>query len=407
MNNEETNGMVTCRICGERVHAIQVHLKRDHPEVSLSDYASKYPDAPLLSSLAMQRLAQARQQKKAAEQKAAEQKAVETVLSAPTVKTPLHKVFGLDPKENAEGLSALGLPILITVIVSTPFANMVPKVLDTYVYDPNELKYAVMAFEFGLPLYVYGHKGSGKSKLLEQIAARTGRPFVRVQHTVNTEGSHIVGQWVVRNGQTEYEWGPLALAMMNGWTYCADEFDFALPSVLSIYQAVLEGEPLYVNDAPADRRLVRPHPDFRFVATGNTNGGGDETGLYQGTSMQNAAAFDRFGVTLCKNYMEAKAETHMLMKAANLVKGDATRLVKFGTLVRDAYAAAKISDLISPRALINAARIGLVLASFVKGLELAFINKLSTGDRNVVNSIAQRVFGESDDESGSKKADTL
>jgi cobaltochelatase CobS len=385
--------MVTCRECGAPVHAIQVHLKKAHPEMSLSDYMDKYPDAPLLSELAKRKLDEARQ---AAATREAPPEPNPPTINPPVTKIPLHQVFDLDSRKSPNVLSALGSPIPITVFTATPFADMVPEISGTYVFDSTELKHAVMALEFNLPLYVYGHKGSGKTKLLTQIAARTGRPLVRVQHTVGTEGSHIVGQWVVRNGQTEYEWGPLPLAMMNGWMYLADEFDFALPSVLAVYQAVLEGEPLYVSDAPADRRMVHPHPNFRFVATGNTNGSGDDTGLYQGTNPQNSAMYDRFGVTIKKDYMDSKAETEMLMATARLVNGDAARLVKFATLVRDAYAAAKISDLISPRALVIAAQIGLALMSFTTGLKLAFTNKQSPTDQQVIGEIAQRVFGELD-----------
>jgi cobaltochelatase CobS len=216
---------------------------------------------------------------------------------------------------------------------------------------------------------------------------------MRVQHTVNTEESHIVGQWTVKGGHTVFELGPLPLAMINGWMYSADEYDFMLPSVSSVYQAVLEGKPLMIKEADAANRIIKPHPNFRFVATGNTNGSGDETGLYQGTNIQNAANYDRFGMVIHKQYMKKAAESQILQNRVGLVKEDADKMVEFAGLVREAYDGAKISDVISPRTLIYAAKIGVKRGSFRQGITLSFINKLSKIDREVCDGLAQRIFG--------------
>lgn len=300
-------------------------------------------------------------------------------------------MFGLGRVKAA--LSSQGEPIPITVVKNSSTKDMVPEKSDDYVYDIDELKNLTLAIELQIPCYVWGHKGSGKSDLFEQFAARTGRPFMRVQHTVNTEESHIVGQWTVKNAQTVFELGPLPMAMKNGWVYCADEYDFALPSVLSVYQAVLEGKSLVIKEADEANRIIKPHPNFRFVATGNTNGSGDETGLYQGTVVQNSANYDRFGMVINKLYMKKTAESQILQNKVGLVKEDADKLVDFAALVREAYENGKISDVISPRSLIYAAKIGVKRASFRAGLTMSFINKLSRVDREVVDGLAQRVFG--------------
>ena len=52
---------------------------------------------------------------------------------------------------------------------------------------------------------------------------------------------------------------------------------------------------------------------FRLVATANTNGGGDDTGLYQGTQRQNLAWLDRF--TICEvGYPAADVEKSLLAR---------------------------------------------------------------------------------------------
>lgn len=389
---------IKCELCNAEVHSIQMHLKNDHPGVTIESYIRDYPDAPLMSELAKAKLAE----KRAAKAPAAEEPKLEMAGTAAAsvstlvpkgavVKKAFHEVFALGSAKAAR--SSKGDPIPISVISNPDTPDMVPISSDDYVYDIDELKNVILAVELNIPCYVWGHKGSGKSELFEQIAARTGRGFMRVQHTVNTEESHIVGQWTVKDGHTVFELGPLPLAMINGWTYCADEYDFALPSVLSVYQAVLEGKALVIKEADAANRIIKPHPNFRFVATGNTNGSGDETGLYQGTNIQNSANYDRFGMVIHKQYMKKSAESLILQNRVNLVKEDADKMVEFAGLVREAYDGAKISDVVSPRTLIYAAKIGVKRGSFRQGITLSFINKLSKVDREVVDGLAQRIFG--------------
>ena len=71
----------------------------------------------------------------------------------------------------------------------------------------------------------------------------------------------------------------------------------------------MDGSPLCIAENGGE--IIQPHPMFRFVATANTNGGGDDTGLYQGTQRQNLAWLDRF--TICEvGYPDATVEKKLL-----------------------------------------------------------------------------------------------
>lgn len=392
------NGKIECRECGAMVHAVQRHLKEAHPAITTEQYQAKYPGAPMLSEAAKVALAKKKAEAAAGEgggeavmAHAASATVTTLVPKGTIIKKHLHEVFELGKVKAA--LSARGDPINISVVSPHDQQDMVPPVSDEYVYDIDELKNIILAMELNINSYTWGHKGSGKSELYEQVCARTNRPTIRIQHTVNTEESHIVGQWIVKGGNTEFQLGPLALAMLNGWVYIADEYDFGMPSVLAVYQPVLEGKSLVIKEAPPSMRVIKPHPNFRFGATGNTNGSGDETGLYQGTLIQNGANYDRFGMVIHKKYMDKAAESQILQNRAKLMKADADKMVEFATLVRQSYDGAKLSDTVSPRALINASKIGVMRGSFRQGLALAFINKLSKVDREVADGLAQRIFG--------------
>lgn len=385
---EETR--IICQMCGELTHSISNHIKGSHPDYTIEDYQNDFPEAPIFSELALAKMEEKRAELRINHAVSANVIPMTTNLEE---MVSMNDLFKLGRSKAA--FNAAGEPIMIKRFMRSHGrdAEMIPEADDGFVYDIDTLKNILLGLDLNIPILLWGHAGTGKSSFFENVAAKTNRPLIRVQHTINTEESHIVGQWTVRDGATVFELGPLAVAMKQGHLYMADEYDFAMPSVLSVYQSVLEGKSLVIKEADAANRIIKPHPNFRFVATGNTNGSGDETGLYQGTNMQNAANYDRFGVTCRVTYMTKTMETRIIVNQSGIDKEDAKRLVDFGSAVRDAFDAGKISATISPRALINAAKVGLRRGDYIMGANLAFGNKLNQVDREICDGLSQRILG--------------
>lgn len=390
---------INCLECGRSCHSISLHLKKNHAPgsmtpMTLEQYVSKYPEGPLLSDAARQRLDESRRAQEAASP------AQETVPASSDRSRPLHELFGLGTTPAARN-TRTGEPIPVSICQQTGFEEHIPKMDPNYVYQVDLLKKVLCCIETGRPIYLYGHAGVGKTSLFRQVCGATRRRMVRVQHSVNLEESHVVGQWTVRKhkdeetgqlvSETLFQLGMLPLAMIHGWTYVADEYDRSHASVLSIYQAVLEGEALVINDADEEHRIIQPHPDFRFVATGNTNGSGDETGLYQATLMQDAATLERFMVERV-DYMPRAQEVAVVRGQTRLVKEHAEQVVDFCTRIREQYPS-KISLTAGPRVAIGIASMGLMLGDLKKGVEMAFANRLPESERIAALDIAQRIFG--------------
>lgn len=397
------DGKIVCQLDGVRCHIIQTHLRDHHPNYTIEDYIRDYPDAPLMSPTAL--AMKEKREKELAAKKAAQAAAApagahaalvtESVGAASLVaKNELfHEVFELGNAPAA--MNSMGKPIPCTVFTGHDHLSRdyLAEVDKAYVFNIDLLKKVMVGLQLNIPIYLWGMHGTGKTTVLEQAAARTRRPFLRNQHTINMQESDVLGQWTVKDGSTQFQLGPLPMAMIHGWVYCADEYDFAMPSVTALYQPVLEGKPLLIKEAPAEFRKIEPHPNFRFCATGNTNGGGDETGLYQGTLVQNAANYSRFGITEEVKYMEPALEENVICAKTRISKSDASRIVRFGNDIRKAFGEGKISATVSPRELICAARLGVAFGGNWKmGLELAFGNRLSRIDRKTVEQYLQRIF---------------
>lgn len=384
-----TDGKIVCQIDGALTHSIEIHIQKNHPDWTLERYRKEFPGAPLLSEKAKLAVLKNRQEKEA-----------KGMVIATEKLRPMHEVFGF-PAEKA--LNALKKPIMVQTFKKEDWSEIardyIPDIDPNYVFNIELTKTTLIGYQLNMPMYFWGMHGTGKTTQFEQVAARTGRPFMRVQHTINTEEAHILGQYVVStddkgNAVTNFQLGPLPIAMLNGMVYCADEYDQAIPAVCAVYQAVLEGKPLIIKEAPPELRVIRPHREFRLVATGNTNGSGDETGLYQGTQIQNAANYSRFRITEEVHYTDPKIEAAIIAGQAKIRMDEANKLVKVATEIRKAFQGGQVSAVPSTRELITAASLGAILGGeWREGLRKAFMNRLSRTDRETVDQYCQRVFG--------------
>lgn len=160
-------------------------------------------------------------------------------------------------------------------------------------------------------LYLTGPTGCGKTSGIKQISARLNYPVFEVTGHGRLELADLLGHLTVRQGTMEFEYGPLSLAMRYGGLLLFNELDLASPDIAAGLNTILDGSPLCLAENGGE--LIAPHPMFRFAATGNTNGSGDESGLYSGTLRQNLAFLDRF--TVCEvDYPSEETEIALLTR---------------------------------------------------------------------------------------------
>lgn len=270
-------------------------------------------------------------------------------------------------------------------------------------YKPNtEIAEAILwAWEHGDKTYMAGPAGVGKSSLVEYLCALTGRPMVRMNMSEDVESSSYLGQLTVKVGEgTVWVDGPVAECAKYGGVFLLDEIDRGTAGNLMPLQWLLEDKgKVFLRDKPGtvEEKTITPHPDFRLVATGNTVGAGDDTGMFASANVLDSATIDRFKTTVNMTYMPAAQEQAMLKaKVPGLSAALAKNITSLAKLVRDGCGAGNITATMSPRVSISwaekAGSIG-VEAAF----RLAFLNKLRESDKRVVVEMYRKVFGKQPD----------
>ena len=255
-------------------------------------------------------------------------------------------------------------------------------------------------------LFLTGPTGSGKSSAINQVAARLNWPVQQVNGHSRMEMSELIGHLIVLDGDMVWQDGPLTTAYRHGHLFILDELDLLDPGVTAGLNGIVEGRPLVL--AGNGGEVVHPHPDFRFVCTGNTNGGGDSTGLHQGTMQQNVALMDRMWVVYV-DYPTKEQELAILKAATpDLTTAIIETMIDVANDVRNVYIGTRRDNgvegdcevTLSTRTLIRWAN----LSWFFQGrpnalsyaLDRALGNRATPTTRSFLQEIVQRRFGKSE-----------
>jgi cobaltochelatase CobS subunit len=281
----------------------------------------------------------------------------------------------------------------------------VPAVDADYIFRPFELLRVLWALNTNEKSWLYGHTGTGKSTLVEQVCARLNYPMLRVNFDSEITRLDLVGREVLRQEEgatvSEFVDGILPMAMSGPYVLCLDEIDYVRPDVAYVLQRGLEDKGLLLTEDGG--RLVRPHSMFRIFATGNTQGQGDEYGMYAGARQQSMAFLDRFTNWVRVDYLTASEREQLVAKKVPALNFELRRkLVAYSTEHLTAFTGGKVMLPLSPRGLLACAK---ALAAFttmipesVKGKAVAealgavVLDRATPQDRAVLSGLVDRVF---------------
>lgn len=137
------------------------------------------------------------------------------------------------------------------------------------------------------PVLLQGPTSSGKTSLVQYLAAITGNEFVRINNHEHTDLQEYLGSYITdASGRLVFQEGVLVKAVRNGHWIVLDELNLAPSDVLEALNRLLDdNRELFV---PELHETVRAHPNFLLFATQNP------PTLYGGRKMLSRAFRNRF-----------------------------------------------------------------------------------------------------------------
>ena len=231
-------------------------------------------------------------------------------------------------------------------------------------YQPqrNEVELYQAAYAARLPVMLKGPTGCGKSRFVEHMAWKLGKPLITVACNEDMTASDLVGRYLLDANGTRWLDGPLTTAARHGAICYLDEIVEARQDTTVVIHPLTD----HRRTLPLDKKgeLIEAHPDFQLVISYNPGYQSLMKDLKQSTKQRFAAMeFD---------YASASTEAGIVAREAGIDLDTAGRLVKIGITARNlkghgldegistrllVYAATLMNNGIAPR---DACRMALV-----------------------------------------------
>jgi len=215
-----------------------------------------------------------------------------------------------------------------------------------YQAQHNEIELYEAAYAARLPVMVKGPTGCGKSRFIEYMAWKLGKPLITVACNEDMSASDLVGRFLLDKEGTRWQDGPLTLAARLGAICYLDEIVEARKDTTVVIHPLTD----YRRTLPLDKKgeLVEAHPDFQLVISFNPGYQSLMKDLKQSTKQRfTALEFD---------YADAETESRIVATETGIDLSIAKQLVEIAHRAR-ALKGHGLEEGISSRLLVYAGRL--------------------------------------------------
>jgi len=189
----------------------------------------------------------------------------------------------------------------------------------------NEVALYEAAYGARLPVMIKGPTGCGKSRFVEYMAWKLGKPLITVACNEDMTASDLVGRYLLDANGTRWLDGPLTTAARIGAICYLDEIVEARQDTTVVIHPLTDHRRVLPLDKKGE--LIEAHADFQLVISYNPGYQSLMKDLKQSTK-QRFTGFDF-------DYPEAELETDIVAKETDLGREQAARLVKIAHTARN------------------------------------------------------------------------
>ncbi len=194
-----------------------------------------------------------------------------------------------------------------------------------YESQQDEVALYEAAYEARLPVMIKGPTGCGKSRFIEHMAWKLGKPLITVACNEDMTASDLVGRYLLDANGTRWVDGPLTTAARIGAICYLDEVVEARQDTTVVIHPLTD----HRRNLPLDKKgeMLEAHPDFQLVISYNPGYQSLMKDLKQSTKQRfSALEFD---------YPMAAVETSIVAKEAGTTEDIAQKLVKIAVAARN------------------------------------------------------------------------
>ncbi len=222
------------------------------------------------------------------------------------------------------------------------------------------------AYKNGLPLLLKGPTGCGKTRFVEHMAARLGRPLYTVACHDDLSASDLMGRYLLRGGETEWVDGPLTRAVREGAICYLDEVVEARKDVTVVLHPLTDNRRTLMIDRTGEE-LAAP-ASFMLVASYNPG--------YQNVLKRMKPSTRQRFLSITFNFPDPDTEIAVIAQESGLEAARIAPLVRLGGHIR-ALSGMDLEEGVSTRLLIYAATLIKDGMGIEKALEAAVIEPLT------------------------------
>lgn len=216
------------------------------------------------------------------------------------------------------------IPEPLPPVVSAPVLRRELDAEPYYVATGHEVEIFERCHRRGLPVLLKGPTGCGKTRFVQHMAWRMGRPLVTVACHDDLSASDLTGRYLIRGGETVWIDGPLAVAARTGAICYLDEIVEAREDTVVVIHPLTDDRKILPVDKTGE--VIVAAPGFQLVASYNPGYQHAIKDLKQSTRQ-------RF-VSLDFSFPSATVEAQIVAHEAGLKRSVAASLVDVAHRVR-------------------------------------------------------------------------